>query len=120
MTKLQWINLGLRGIMETGIILAFAYWGYHAGESTTLRIIFAILVPAAGFGFWGAVDFHKTGRMAEILRLVQELFISGLAAVMLFFAGQHTAAWILGTVSVVHHTLLYLNGDRLQKKTRNE
>jgi len=35
----------------------------------------------ACLGFWGAVDFHQAGRLAEPLRLVQELAISGLAAV---------------------------------------
>ena len=53
MLKLQWINLTLRAIMETGIVLALGYWGYHAGSSKGLKILFCIATPLIGFGFWG-------------------------------------------------------------------
>jgi Protein of unknown function (DUF2568) len=111
----QALTVGLRALMEAGIVGAFAYWGYQAGAGTGMKILLAISAPAVGFGFWGAVDFHQAGRLAEPLRLLQELAISGLAAAALYAAGQHLLGGVLGLVSVVCHALVYLQGGRLLK-----
>jgi hypothetical protein len=76
----------------------------------------AVGAPALGFGFWGAVDFHQAGRLGEPLRLLQELAISGLAAVALYAAGQHLLGWALGLLSVIYHALVYAQGGRLLKR----
>ena len=102
--------------MEMWIAAAFAYWGYHSGQTTAMKILFAIGAPLIGFGFWGVVDFHQAGDAAEPLRLIEELVISGLAAVALYVAGQPALAWGLGILSIVYHTLVYLSGGRLLKK----
>ncbi len=111
----QRLTLALRALMETGIVGAFAFWGYQAGPGTGLKILLAVGAPALGFGFWGGVDFRRAGRLAEPLRLLQELAISGLAAVALYAAGQHLLGWALGLVSVIYHALVYLQGGRLLK-----
>lgn len=41
------------------------------------------------------MDFHRAGRLAEPLRLLQELAVSGLAAVALYAVGQHLLGWAL-------------------------
>ena len=74
------INLALRALMELGIVVAFGWWGWHAGLRGWSRGLLAIGVPLVGFGFWGLVDFRSAGRLAEPLRLGQELAVSGLAA----------------------------------------
>jgi hypothetical protein len=109
------VTLALRVAMEAGIIAALAWWGYHAGPTTPAKIALAVAVPAAGFGFWGAVDFRHAGRLAEPLRLAQELVISGLAAAALYAAGQHLLGWALAGTSVAYHTLVYASGGRLLK-----
>jgi|GEM_PF-3611178 len=83
--------------MEFGIVGALAYWGFHIGRNSFLKIILGISAPILIFGFWGLVDFRKAGTMAEYLRLVQELVLLGLAAVALFFSGQHVLAWVFST-----------------------
>ncbi len=111
MTGLEKINLGLRGLMELGVVCGLAYWGYRT-EGAAL----AVGAPVVGFGFWGAVDFHQLGRAAEPVRLVQELVVSGLAAAALYVAGQHVLGPGLAAVSVLHHALVYINGNRLLKR----
>ncbi len=91
MTKLDGFKLVLRAVMETGIVAALAYWGYAVGETTFMKVVLATGAPLIGFGFWGAIDFHQAGRMAEPLRLIEELFISGLTAVALYETGQHVS-----------------------------
>ena len=117
-TTLRWVNVGLRGLMEAGIVVAFAIWGYHAA-SGAMAIVLAVTVPVLGFGFWGAVDFHQAGTLGEPLRLTQELIISGLAALALYVAGQPFWAWTLAIISIVHHAAVYaLGGKLLNKETR--
>jgi Protein of unknown function (DUF2568) len=113
--RLPGLILALRVAMEVGIIAALAYWGYHTGPATSAKIALAIAAPAAGFGFWGAVDFRHAGRLAEPLRLAQELVISGLAAAALYAAGQHLLGWALAGTSAAYHTLVYASGSRLLK-----
>ena len=36
---LKWFNIGLRALMELGIVLALGYWGYQAGNSTAMKIL---------------------------------------------------------------------------------
>lgn len=115
MSKLKWFNLALRAIMELGIVLALAYWGFQTGNNLGMKILLGIIAPLLGFGFWGAIDFHQAGNMAEPLRLIEELIISGLAALALFVAGQHALGWTLGLISIVYHVLVYVSGGRLLK-----
>ena len=112
---LGWFNIALRGVMELGIVVALAFWGYQAGSSLIAKILMAILAPLIVFGFWGLVDFHQAGRMAEPLRLVQELLICGLVVVAFFAAGQPVFAWAFGLIAVIQHSLVYLLGDTLLK-----
>lgn len=102
--------------METAIVVAFAFWGYQCGQTTIMKILFAIGTPLIGFGFWGAVDFHQAGHAAEWLRLIEELVITGLAAVAFYVVGQTVLGWALGILSIVYHALVYLSGGRLLKE----
>jgi hypothetical protein len=113
---LKRFNLALRGIMEFGIVAALGYWGFHTGRNMFMKIILGVGTPVIIFGFWGLVDFRKAGSIAEYLRLIQELVISGLAAVALFFAGQNILALILILISIVHHIFVYTLGEKLLKK----
>jgi hypothetical protein len=112
----SWFTVALRAVMELGIVVALAVWGYHIGTGTSMRILFGIAAPLVGFGFWGAVDFHQAGRWSELLRLLQELVISGLAALAWYTAGQHLLGWALGLLSIAYHAFVYLKGERLLKR----
>ena len=115
MSALNWVNLALRALMEIGVVGAFAFWGYHTGEQLWIKILLGITAPVLGFGIWGAVDFHQAGRFSEPLRLVEELVISGLAAIAIYTAGQPTLGWGLALLSIGYHILIYLSGERLLK-----
>jgi hypothetical protein len=109
-------NVALRALMEIGIVCGFAYWGYHVGGTLAGKAALAVATPVVGFGVWGAVDFHQAGSLAEPLRLLEELLISGLAALALYTVGAHVLGWTLAVVSVVHHALVYVLHGRLIKK----
>lgn len=114
-SSLIWINLTMRWILEAGIVLAFGLWGYHIGESKSIKLLLSVIVPLLGFGFWGLIDFHQFGRYSEWLRLIQELLISALATVALYVIGAHILGYILMLFSIIYHTTVYLLGERLLK-----
>jgi multisubunit Na+/H+ antiporter MnhC subunit len=116
---LKWSNVGLRGLMETAIVIGMAYCGYHLGHQVAWKILLAVLFPLLGFGFWGLVDFHRFKKYGELLRLFQELLVTGLIAAALYILGAHNAGWVLAMLSIVHHGLTYLLGERLLKNRRS-
>jgi hypothetical protein len=118
MTTSERVNLILRVTMETGIVVALGFWGYHVGSGAGTKLALMVVVPLVGFGFWGAVDFHRAGRFAEPLRLTQELVVSGLAAVAWYASGHHALGIALAGLSLVYHMLVYASGARLLKQTR--
>ncbi len=113
MTAIERVNLTLRAVMEFGVVVGFAYWGYQAGGRPATKLGLAIVTPVVGFGIWGAVDFHQFGRAAELLRLAEEMLLSGLAAAAFYAAGRHALGWTLAGLSVVYHVLVYASGARL-------
>ncbi len=117
MRRRDLFNLILRVTMECGVVAALAWWGVHTGTSTVTKIVYGIGTPAVGFGVWGAVDFHQLGRVAEPVRLVEELAISGLAAAAWYAAGQRELGIALAALSLAYHTLIYASGARLLEPT---
>lgn len=115
MTVAKWASLVLRWLMEAGIVLGLAFWGYHSGNSIVGRILLAVFAPAVVFGFWGFVDFRWMGRNAEVVRLIQELAITALVAVALIVAKEPAFGWLVVAISIGHHVLLYATGDSLLK-----
>ena len=113
MTRSQLGLLLLRVAMEFGIVAAFAYWGYERGHGTTNSVILCLLAPAVGFGIWGVIDFRRAGRLAEPMRLIEELAISAVAAIALWDAGSPALGLALALVSLVYHGAVYATGGRL-------
>jgi Protein of unknown function (DUF2568) len=107
------LNLVLRGLMEAGVVVALASWGFSTGGGTGAKLLLGLGAPLIGFGFWGAVDFRGLGSLSEVLRLLQELIVSGLAAVAWYVSGRHALGAALAGVSIVHHVLTYALGERL-------
>jgi hypothetical protein len=118
MSRVARLNLTLRALMETGIVLGLATWGVHAGDGPIEKILLGIGAPTVGFGFWGAVDFHRAGRAGEGMRLVQELLVSGLAAAALYAAAGPVPGIILAALSILHHAVVYASGARLLDRAR--
>lgn len=112
---LKWVNVGLRGLMEAGLVAALAYWGYAAGHSQTMKWILCIGAPVVVFGVWGYFDFRNVVRHPEPFRLALELILTGLAVYALYIAGAGGLGMALALLSIVHHVLVYVLGETLLK-----
>jgi hypothetical protein len=113
LTAVEAVNLALRALLEAAIVAGLSYWGVHIGGTTAAEVALGILAPAVGFGFWGAIDFRRAGRLAEPARLLQELLVSGLAAAAWYAAGRPLAGISLAALSLVYHASVYASGQRL-------
>jgi hypothetical protein len=112
-STLDRLNLGLRVVMELGIVAGLAYWGATTGGSITWKVLLGVAVPVLGFAFWGSIDFRRAGRLSEPLRLIQELAVSGIAALALYAGGRHALSFSLAGLSIAYHALVYVSGRRL-------
>ncbi len=101
--------------MEFGIVAGLAYWGIYIGSSSLSKIILGIGAPLLIFGFWGMVDFRNAGKNAEVFRLVQELILSFLTAFAIYSTGLHFLGLSLAVLSILHHVLVYMLGEKLLK-----
>ncbi len=119
MRPVSGLNLALRAVVEAGVVAGLAYWGVRTGDSAAGKALLGIGAPIVGFGLWGGWDFRGAGRLAEPLRLMQELVISLAAAAALATAGLLVLGAALAFASLVHHALVYALGERLLKEDLN-
>lgn len=103
--------------MKLGVVVAFAAWGYSLGTSVLTRLVLGLLSPLVGFGLWGGVDFRGR-RHAEVLRCVEELTITAVAAAGWYVVGRHVLGVALLTLSIAYHAAIYATGQRLLKPTQ--
>ena len=113
MKGLTIFNIVLRGIMESGIVVSLAFWGIETGNNITMKIILAIFAPLLVFGIWGLVDFKKIVSHPEGFRLFEELLLTLLTAYALYSIDQELFCWMLISISVIHHLLVYITGHKL-------
>ena len=98
-----------------GIVASMVYWGIETGNNITMKIILGVIAPLVIFGIWGLVDFKKHVSHPEWFRLGEELILSFLAAYALYSIGREFLCWILISISIIHHVLVYLTGKTLLK-----
>jgi hypothetical protein len=99
-------NLALKFILELGAFAAFAYWGATTGGGA-LSFVLAIVAPGAALTSWGLLAAPKSQRrLPATARVPFELFVFGLAVVVLIAAGDTIGAVVFGIVVVVNAALL--------------
>ncbi|MDD7794412.1 DUF2568 domain-containing protein [Clostridium sp. 'White wine YQ'] len=115
MRILTWMKVILRGIMEFGIVVAFALLGYSIGENTFMKIILSSMLPIVIFSFWGFFNFRKVAKNQELFRLFQELLICSIAILAFKISGHQIVAIVMSIITIAHYILVYSLGHRLIK-----
>lgn len=109
MNALKWANLGLRFLLELGLLAAFGYWGFKIGGSTLTRFGLGLGAPLLAALLWGIFLAPASARrLAEPGRLLAEVVIFGAAAAALVSAGRSTVAWIFGILVVLNKILMLI------------
>jgi hypothetical protein len=103
------INLGLAFFLELAALMAFAFWGYAASESTIGKILLGIGVPLIGVAVWGIFAAPRSKRRLKGLALLAfKIGFFALAVLALIVAGSTMAALILAVVAAINLALAQL------------
>ena len=91
-------NLGVRFVLELCLLAAWAVVGWHLGGAVVLRVLLAVLLPAAAATAWGLwVAPRATRRLDDPARLGVEVVLFAGAAAGLALAGWPLWGVLLAT-----------------------
>ena len=103
------MNLAVAFILELAMLAAFAWWGFHTGDSTIVRILLGIGVPVLVAVIWGIfMAPNSSRRFRGAAYLLLKIVLFGLAVAALVAVGQMILGIILGVVFLVNTVLLYV------------
>ncbi|MFT8314835.1 MAG: YrdB family protein [Clostridium sp.] len=102
-------NLLIRFLLELFMLAAFAYWGFKTGRVTVVKFGLGIGIPLLVAIVWGSFLSPKAPLyISEVIKLVLELIIFGLAAFAMKAAGHPAIAGALVLAFVINRILMYL------------
>jgi hypothetical protein len=100
MPALRGVILTVRFLMELSLLVAVAFWGFHAGDGPTAWLL-GLGAPVLVGVVWGAFVAPKAKRPVSVpVRLVIELVLFGLGASGLAVTGHATLAWVFAALAV--------------------
>jgi hypothetical protein len=109
MQLIKWANLGLRFLLELGLLAAFGYWGWQTGGSTLTKIGLGLGAPLLAALEWGVFLAPASARrLVEPWRLLAEVMIFGVAVAALVSVGAPMVAWVFGILVVLNKILLLI------------
>jgi len=89
MTFLKNANLGLSFFLELGMLAAYAYWGFNAGDSLLVQILLGFGLVIVTVIIWGIfLAPQSPRRLREPLHLVIELILFAAAILALYDLGE--------------------------------
>ena len=107
MNALKATNLGVRFLLELGMLAAVGYWGFKIGSGWFLKILLGIGLPALIAVIWGMFIAPKaTYPLSGASYLTVELLLLASGSLALFASGKSELAWIYTIVLVVNKILL--------------
>jgi hypothetical protein len=92
--------LGLRFLCELGLLAGLAYWGFRVGEGAW-GFVLGIGAPVLAAVIWGLFVAPKAKRPVPLfVRVLIEIDLFILTAILLWFAEQPTLGIALGVLGV--------------------
>ena len=102
-------NLALALVLELGVLVALAYWGFAIGATIPVKIVLGIGTPAAAilvWAIWGAPRSQR--RLQGISYWLLRVVFDAAGAVALYVANQHTWGVIFALVAALNCILGYV------------
>ncbi len=107
LTVLQSANVALSFLLELCLLVALAYWGFHTGAGTVVRLGLGIGVPLLVAVLWGIFLAPKAAvALPAVPRFLVEVVLFGLAVAGLAVAGQLTLAWVFAVIIAINRMLI--------------
>jgi len=109
MELLKMINIGLRFLLELGILVILGYWGFRTGEKTLTRILLGIGAPILFAVAWGTFLAPKSSmKLDEPWLFLLEIAIFGLAGWALYNTGKVILAIPFGIIYLFNKILMII------------
>lgn len=105
------LNLGVRFLLELGILAGLALWGWQMGEGFR-RIGPAVLLPLAAALLWGTFRVpgdpgDATVAVPGAFRLLLELSLFGVGTWAYYAAGYPRIGLFFGVLVLLHYAISY-------------
>jgi len=108
-TKIRLINLLVSFLLEMGLIILAALWGFQQGESSLMRYVLVIAVPAVIILLWGIWAAPKSKRrLKNPARTILKLAMMTLAVFFSYATGHRGWALFFAVITILNVSLAYL------------
>jgi hypothetical protein len=109
LSVLKTLNLSLAFFLELAMLAAFAYWGFHTGQSTIAKIGLGIGIPLLVVVIWGRfMAPNSSTRLRGAAYLALKFLLFGLAVAALITTSNDTLGIVFGGVVLINAILLYV------------
>jgi hypothetical protein len=109
MQLIKQANLGLSFLLELGLLAAFGFWGFQAGNTTIAKIGLCVLAVLVFILFWGILMAPRSARRLQMpWYALMELALFGLGVWALYSTGMQSPAMTLGLLFVINQIILYI------------
>lgn len=107
MELLKMVNIGLRFLMELGILGIFGYWGFKTDGGTFTNLLLGIGAPILFAVVWGTFLAPKSSmRLDEPWLFLLELVIFVFAGWALYSTGKVSLAISFGAIYILNKILM--------------
>ena len=104
---IQSANLGLRFILELGVLAVLGYWGYRTGGSTVTKLALAGGAVAATAVVWATfVSPNASVEVPAAVHLLLQVLVFATAAAALVSLHRPTLASVFGATVLVNAALM--------------
>ena len=109
MELLKLINIGLRFLLELGILAIFGYWGINTGDNTLIKFLLGLGSPILFAIVWGTFLAPKSPRrLDEPWLFLLELVILGLTCWALYGTGKANLTLGFGSIYILNKILMVI------------
>lgn len=109
LTVVQYANLGVRFLLELGVLAIAGYWGFRTGQGWMWKGIAGIGLPLVLALLWSMMGSPKASiRLDEPYYFLFQLAMFGLPVVLLALLGRTDGAIGYGAVALLNLILIYV------------
>jgi hypothetical protein len=109
MELLKLINIGLRFLLELGILVIFGFWGFKTGTGTFTKILLGIGAPILFTVVWGTFLAPKSSmRLNEPWLFLLELVIFALTCWALYNTGKVNLTITFSVIYILNKILMVI------------
>ena len=109
MELIKLINLGVRFLLELGILVSFGYWGFKTGSNTFMKFLLGLGAPILFAVVWGTFLAPKSPmRFHEPWLFLLELVVFGLTCWALYSTGKVDLTVAFGGIYILNKILMVI------------